>query len=267
MDFGFHNCVSRALMMHITAESGRQKSILAGIDSLMSCINTLDSRLDKQRFLEQNHSAFMIPKKLEFQGHKPTDEHIEPELQKILQAEMKSRVTLLHSRVTGLRAESEEVWKTLETTESSLLDMVNAKDYDCSGYFGENATSANKPPETVSIKLRADRQETEDFYLTKFREYLLGSTRIARLDSKQEYIREYLVSTDPAEFENIPVVAKTPRRKRIGRLAIAGGQPRLFGGSLEEYLEATNQEIPLVVKSCVRVINLYGKYFQKDESL
>lgn len=50
---------------------------------------------------------------------------------------------------------------------------------------------------------------------------------------------------------------KPPRRKRIGRQM--NGQPKLFGGSLEEYLEATNQEIPLIVKSCVRVINLYGK--------
>ena len=37
------------------------------------------------------------------------------------------------------------------------------------------------------------------------------------------------------------------------------GQPKLFGGSLEEYLEATNQDIPLIMKSCFRVINLYGK--------
>jgi SLIT-ROBO Rho GTPase activating protein len=37
------------------------------------------------------------------------------------------------------------------------------------------------------------------------------------------------------------------------------GQPKLFGGSLEEYLDATNQEIPLIIKSCIRVINLFGK--------
>ena len=36
----------------------------------------------------------------------------------------------------------------------------------CSGYFGENAVPASKPPETVSIKLRADRHETEEFYLS-----------------------------------------------------------------------------------------------------
>jgi SLIT-ROBO Rho GTPase activating protein len=40
------------------------------------------------------------------------------------------------------------------------------------------------------------------------------------------------------------------------------GQPKLFGGSLEEYLEATNEEIPLVRKSCIRPINLYGLHHQ-----
>lgn len=37
------------------------------------------------------------------------------------------------------------------------------------------------------------------------------------------------------------------------------GHPKLFGGSLEEYLEVTCEEIPLIMRSCIRVINLYGK--------
>ena len=40
------------------------------------------------------------------------------------------------------------------------------------------------------------------------------------------------------------------------------GQPKLFGGGLDEYLEALKQDIPLIVKSCVRVINLYGLHHQ-----
>lgn len=71
----------------------------------------------------------------------------------------------LKARLTSLKAESEEVWKTLETTGSSLLAMLTAKDYDCNGYFGDNAVPTHKPPETISIKLRADRHETEEFYL------------------------------------------------------------------------------------------------------
>ncbi|XP_060536893.1 SLIT-ROBO Rho GTPase-activating protein 1-like isoform X2 [Cylas formicarius] len=260
MDFGFHNCISRALLMHVTAEEGRQKSVQNGLDTLSACINSLDSRLDKQRFLEYNHSAFMIPKKLEFQGHK-TEDTAEPEIQNILQREMESRLTQLHQRVMSLRTESEEVWKTLETAESTLLEMLSAKDYDCSGYFGDNAQSLNKPPETVSIKARADRQETEEFYLQKFREYLLGSSRIARLDAKQEYLRQSLASEAPELCATARPVVKTPKRKRIGRLQMSG-QPKLFGGSLEEYQEATNQEIPLILRSCIRVINLYGLHHQ-----
>lgn len=84
----------------------------------------------------------------------------------MLHQEMESRLQQLEQRLTSLRTESEEVWKTLETAESTLLEMLTAKDYNCTGYFGENAIPASKPPETVSIKLRADRQETEDFYLT-----------------------------------------------------------------------------------------------------
>lgn len=59
--------------MHVSAEEGRQRSVQNGLDTLSACITSLDSGLDKQKFLEYNHSAFMIPKKLEFQGQKTDD--------------------------------------------------------------------------------------------------------------------------------------------------------------------------------------------------
>lgn len=70
MDFGFHNCIARALLMHCSAEEGRQRSSQCSGEQLSSCISSLDSRADKQRFLEAHHAAFMIPKKFEFQGHR-----------------------------------------------------------------------------------------------------------------------------------------------------------------------------------------------------
>lgn len=59
--------------MHVSAEEGRQRSVQHGMDTLSACIHSLDSGTDKQKFLEYNHSAFMIPKKLEFQGQKSDD--------------------------------------------------------------------------------------------------------------------------------------------------------------------------------------------------
>lgn len=90
----------------------------------------------------------------------------EPELQKLLCADLENRLYQLKQRLTTLRTESDEVWKTLETAEYTLLEMLTAKDYDCAPYFGEHSVPASKPPETVSLKRRADRHETEEFYLT-----------------------------------------------------------------------------------------------------
>jgi SLIT-ROBO Rho GTPase activating protein len=103
------------------------------------------------------------------------------------------------------------------------------------------------------------------YCVQKFREYILGTSRIARLDAKQEHIRQTLLDAagdSPTSLKGLQQLhtgqtTKPPRRKRIGRLQM-NGQPKLFGGSLEEYLETTNQEIPLIMKSCIRVINLYG---------
>ena len=108
--------------------------------------------------------------------------------------EFESRYVQLHKRLTSLRAESEEVWKTLETAESTLMDMISAKDYDVTTLFAASAhdldlndgvkvpfllsasasaasaasnakASALSDSALVAAKLRADRQETEDFYL------------------------------------------------------------------------------------------------------
>lgn len=40
------------------------------------------------------------------------------------------------------------------------------QDYECSDMFGDGASTNPKPPELTIMKARADRQETEDFYLT-----------------------------------------------------------------------------------------------------
>lgn len=79
---------------------------------------------------------------------------------------METRLEQLKQRVNSLHTETEEVWKTLATAEQTLLEMLTANDYDCSSYFGEKAIPTSKPPETVSIKLRADKHETEEFYMT-----------------------------------------------------------------------------------------------------
>lgn len=93
---------------------------------------------------------------------------------------METRLEQLNQRVTSLHTESDEVWKTLATAEKTLLEMLTANDYDCSNYFGEKAIPTSKPPETISIKLRADKHETEEFYLTvsTYGQHVSGSLKL-----------------------------------------------------------------------------------------
>ena len=55
------------------------------------------------------------------------------------------------------------MWKTLETAEKSLMEMLNQKDYDVSEQFNEE----HKPPKSPheQFKKRSDRLETEAFYI------------------------------------------------------------------------------------------------------
>lgn len=78
---------------------------------------------------------------------------------------MEKRYAHLVLRLTNLKTESEENWKTIETAEKTLLQMINARDYDIAHYFTDEPRQDTKTPEAVIVKRKADRQETEEFYL------------------------------------------------------------------------------------------------------
>ena len=56
------------------------------------------------------------------------------------------------------------MWKTLETVDHSLMEMINVKDYDVSILFTEERHQQKSSLEKA--KKRSDRFETEDYYLT-----------------------------------------------------------------------------------------------------
>jgi SLIT-ROBO Rho GTPase activating protein len=51
-------------------------------------------------------------------------------VQKSILDELECRKSKLKERLTTLRTESEEIWKSMETAERSLNDIVAANDFD-----------------------------------------------------------------------------------------------------------------------------------------
>ena len=54
------------MMMHVSCVEQRKKHLQQEIDSLNKTLSSLDSRHDKQKFIEFNNNTFMIPKKFEY---------------------------------------------------------------------------------------------------------------------------------------------------------------------------------------------------------
>ena len=57
-----------------------------------------------------------------------------------------------------------QIWKTLETTEKTLVDVIQVGDYDITKYFNTEEPAPPKSPHEQA-KVRTDRLETESYYL------------------------------------------------------------------------------------------------------
>lgn len=121
----------------------------------------LDHRADKRRFLDAHHSAFTLPRKFRFKQHQTerhyapatpndpiNDENIEviaPKLtsHKALKDEYSQRYFQLNDRLLKLKTETEEIWKTLETAEKTLMDIQKLPEIRLQDYFttSQGATS------------------------------------------------------------------------------------------------------------------------------
>lgn len=67
MDLGFYESISTCLKLYAYSEEIKKDSLATTIEQLTKILNSLDSRVDKQKFLEAHNSAFVLPKKFEFQ--------------------------------------------------------------------------------------------------------------------------------------------------------------------------------------------------------
>ncbi|CAE1309390.1 SRGAP [Acanthosepion pharaonis] len=203
----------------------------------------------------------MLPKKFEYQPYKG-DEVRHISAQKAVLDDLVTRCDKIKTRLEEVHLQNDEIWKTLEAAEKTLMEMITVNDHDVTLLFlSENPPPPKSPHEAA--KRRADRLETESYYLNKFKEYTLSCNQLARLQSKHNAIQKSTgeVITNSGTMTRPPTLPQKPRKRRIGRTPPVG-QPKLFGGSLEEYIDNTGQEIPLIIRSCIRVINLHGMHHQ-----
>uniref|UniRef100_A0A671QIW3 SLIT-ROBO Rho GTPase-activating protein 3-like n=1 Tax=Sinocyclocheilus anshuiensis TaxID=1608454 RepID=A0A671QIW3_9TELE len=237
-DLGYHASLARTLRTYLSAEYNLETSRHEGLDIIENAVDNLDPRSDKHKIMDMYNQVFCPPMRFEFLPHMG-DEVCQVSAQQPVQTELLMRYHQLQSRLATLKIENEEVRKTLDATMQTLQDMLTVEDFDVSDAFQhsrstesiKSVASENYMSKLNIAKRRANQQETEVFYFTKFKEYLNGSNLIIKLQAKHDLLKQTL-----GEGE----VLTRSRSRNVERTSDSG------------------QPIPLVVESCIRYINLYG---------
>uniref|UniRef100_A0A4W5QUZ9 SLIT-ROBO Rho GTPase activating protein 3 n=1 Tax=Hucho hucho TaxID=62062 RepID=A0A4W5QUZ9_9TELE len=242
-DLGYHASLARTFRTYLSAEYNLETSRHEGLDIMENAVDNLDSRSDKHKIMDMHNQVFCPPMRFEYLPHMG-DEVCQVSAQQPVQTELLMRYHQLQSRLATLKIENEEVRKTLDATMQTMQDMLTVEDFDVSDAFQHSRSTESiksVASETYMSKLnvakrRANQQETEVFYFTKFKEFLNGSNLIIKLQAKHDLLKQTL-GEGKAPRVSHPCFALT--------IAMICSQD-------------SGQPIPLVVESCIRHINLYG---------
>ncbi|KAM9186329.1 SLIT-ROBO Rho GTPase-activating protein 3 isoform 2-T2 [Dugong dugon] len=270
-DLGFHASLARTFRTYLSAEYNLETSRHEGLDVIENAVDNLDSRSDKHTVMDMCNQVFCPPLKFEFQPHMG-DEVCQVSAQQPVQTELLMRYHQLQSRLATLKIENEEVRKTLDATMQTLQDMLTVEDFDVSDAFQHSRSTESiksAASETYMSKIniakrRANQQETEMFYFTKFKEYVNGSNLITKLQAKHDLLKQTLGEGERAEcgttsrrdgrlrLPHFPWLSCPPASHFVPHPALQGRR------NARARNQDSGQAIPLVVESCIRYINLYG---------
>ncbi|CAD7684922.1 unnamed protein product [Nyctereutes procyonoides] len=270
-DLGFHASLARTFRTYLSAEYNLETSRHEGLDVIENAVDNLDSRSDKHTVMDMCNQVFCPPLKFEFQPHMG-DEVCQVSAQQPVQTELLMRYHQLQSRLATLKIENEEVRKTLDATMQTLQDMLTVEDFDVSDAFQHSRSTESvksAASETYMSKIniakrRANQQETEMFYFTKFKEYVNGSNLITKLQAKHDLLKQTLGEGERAEcgttsrrdgrlrLPHFPWLSCPPAPRFVPHPAPQGRR------NARTRNQDSGQAIPLVVESCIRYINLYG---------
>uniref|UniRef100_A0A672N9L9 Rho GTPase activating protein 4 n=1 Tax=Sinocyclocheilus grahami TaxID=75366 RepID=A0A672N9L9_SINGR len=231
-DLGYHLSVSRVIRGYLSNRNRTVQNMKNGLQQLDTAVTGLNQGQDRDALLQAHNTAFCLPFRFQYQPHEGDQVSADGQVR----YELETRFQQLQSRLASVTLETEEVKsvKTLKTTLSNLLESVCDDDCnptpDASATPSVESTGEGTGTKPSLAKRRANQQDTETFYFTKVKEHLSGSSLISKLQAKHDLVKEMCIIFFPI--------------------------------SLPSFYQSSGQQIPLVVESCIRFINLHGLHHE-----
>ncbi|TSM04887.1 SLIT-ROBO Rho GTPase-activating protein 3 [Bagarius yarrelli] len=229
-DVGYHLSVTRVMRGYLSNRNRVQQNLKNGLQQLESAVNALDQGQDRDALLQAHNSAFCLPFHFQHQPH-----------------------------------EGDQVSKTLKATYAALLESICDDDCnpnpDVSVSLSQESTGDGPNTKPSLTKRRANQQETETFYFNKVKEYLNGSSLISKLQAKHDLLKEAIQKAEAVDKDSSSNQSGRSVRVRKAR-PCSQYNHKLFSGDMLSFIQSSGQQIPLVVESCIRFINLHGLHHE-----
>ncbi|XP_016320558.1 SLIT-ROBO Rho GTPase-activating protein 3-like isoform X2 [Sinocyclocheilus anshuiensis] len=263
-DLGYHLSVSRVIRGYLSNRNRTVQNMKNGLQQLDTAVTGLNQGQDRDALLQAHNTAFCLPFRFQYQPHEG-DQVCEVSADGQVRYELETRFQQLQSRLASVTLETEEISKTLKTTLSNLLESVCDDDCnptpDASATPSVESTGEGTGTKPSLAKRRANQQDTETFYFAKVKEHLSGSSLISKLQAKHDLVKEAIQKAEAIDSD--------PSRMQPGRaVRVRKARPfsqynhKLFSGDMLSFIQSSGQQIPLVVESCIRFINLHGLHHE-----
>ncbi|XP_030589381.1 SLIT-ROBO Rho GTPase-activating protein 3-like isoform X2 [Archocentrus centrarchus] len=240
-DLGFHLSVERVMKCYLASRWRIQKTEETGLKQLESAVTSLDQSGDRDALLQQHDAAFCLPFRFNYHPHEG-DQVCEVSAESQVRYELETRFQQLQSRLAAVTLETEEISKTLKATLAALLDNMCDSDSnpspDVPSSLSHEPPGGGTLPKLTLAKRRANQQETETYYFTKVKEFLTSSSLASKLQAKHDLLQDAIQKAEAVDSD------PSRRRRRMSRTQSSG------------------QQIPVVVESCIRFINLHGLHHE-----
>jgi len=244
MDLGFHHLLKNIMKMRTSAIENLIMSGQEDAEVMDMALASLDARKDKLRFLENHPHVFSQPAIFELKTSKSLQSN--PEEMDLLKRK-------IQERIVKLRDLSAYTAKVIEDSEAELLQMFNAKDFDVKRYFVQEKDTEKQDNSHDDNT----RHSLEELIIENNKRLITTNNKIEQEEAKYQNLKNSLVVQQFCS-ETLPRPNMKKKKSKMQTI----GLPKIFGGSLDEYFEATGEMIPLVIESSIRTINLFGMKHQ-----
>ncbi|XP_042347544.1 rho GTPase-activating protein 4-like isoform X2 [Plectropomus leopardus] len=259
-DVGYHLSLSRVMQAYLSRRWRTQENLSTGLQQLQTTVSGLDQSRDRDTLLQDHYNTFCMPLRFPYQPH-DGDQVSEVSAEGEMTSELETRFKQIQTRLKVVTQETEEANESMLTAQSSLLESIGDDDLEPGSGSSQEGSTENLTVKPSVARRRANMQEIENLYFTRVKEYLLGSSLVSKLQAKHDQLK-VAVEKGASNGHQLRHNGKSMRIRRNHSSGNLLHNHKLFNGDMLSFIQASGQQIPIVVESCICFINLNGLHHE-----